>query len=113
MNYDLVFQTTVATARRLFKSRLRLAICRLKEPESRRTWQPIILLEEGIEKEAQQAWDNVRSCWGIHDVDRFLLGLALKSALQGARTDAYHFFTTDNLKLDPAWVHAKILEFFP
>lgn len=109
---DLIFQTTVAAAARLFKSRLRLAISRLKASESDRAlWDPIVLFEQGIEIDAQKSWDDVRECWGIHDSDKELLGVALKQALQSARLDIFNFFTSQ--ELDPEWVQEKILEFSP
>lgn len=106
---DLIFQTTVSAARRLFKSRLRLALCRLKGSEPNGdVWQTVSLLEEGIEKEAQADWDEVRACWGITDVDKALLGIALQHAIREARKDVTRFFT--GKQVDPAWVHQKLVE---
>lgn len=63
---DLVYRATVAAARRLLKTRLRLYISRLKASEaSGDVWKPLVQLEEGFHDEAQQAWSQIKTCWAL------------------------------------------------
>lgn len=105
---DLLFQTTLMTARRLLKSRLRLFLSRLKasEPDGEDSWGSAILLEEGVEQEARVAWRNVRQHWASNYICRAMLQSAADQAFRQAKADVVgHFVAQD---VDPKWLRSKL-----
>jgi hypothetical protein len=110
---DLLFQTTLMTARRLLKSRLRLFICRLKagEPEENAEWRSVLSFEEGVEEEARTSWQNVRTRWSDTPICRVMLEAAAKLAFREAKLDVMDFFIAQDV--DPKWLRLKIHKYRP
>lgn len=107
---DLLFQTTVAAARRLLKSRLRLLVYRYKQAEAGgdSSWLPLIQMEEGFEIEAQHAWKGVKACWDRGPVSDSLQEAALSQAMSQARSDVIRYFEAEDM--DPTWLRDRLLE---
>lgn len=71
-------------------------------------WDPMVLMEEGFESEAQQAWEGVRACWVSGPVSDSLQEAALSQALSEARRDVIRHFEAEDM--DPAWLKGYLLE---